>query len=351
MILTSHRSPRARTRGPTEGCWSATQRLTPSRSTARSPRQVTRSRTFVCRILSPGATAQRPCVLLIDADAAGALDAVAEMRDALPGADDVHVLFLCASDPGPTVSSAHDTGHRQRSGVFVRPIQMGALLSHVATLWDRLPNVAGDGEPTTPPSGAPTTPQLARMAGTPPSLPPPSMRSASGFGTTPDAALPSRMPNAREASAAPSLGPTRRFSPVEVSPELRALLADAEEGIKDPGEYVPSVPSPEEEIESVLPAELLAALDEPIEGEDAEEDGASGFRAEASSQAPERTSTGERDASAPSMKPSETDGQGDGRTSSFASRRRLSHPSIDEGSASRPPPISPRQISKGLPAR
>jgi hypothetical protein len=54
-----------------------------------------------------------------------------------------------------------------------------------------------------------------------------------------------------------------------VSPELRELLSEAEQRVQAAAvQDGPPRPTPEEEIEAVLPAELLAVLDEPLEEDD-----------------------------------------------------------------------------------
>jgi hypothetical protein len=53
-----------------------------------------------------------------------------------------------------------------------------------------------------------------------------------------------------------------------VSPELQQLLVEAEQRVHVPVDQDSLVPSPEDEIEAVLPAELLASLDEPLEEDD-----------------------------------------------------------------------------------
>lgn len=249
---------------------------------------------------------ERPRVILIDADADGALDVVAQLRDSLLDTDDIHVLF--ASNPDGVLASADEARHHEGSGMYVRPIDVPALVCQVGNLLGLPPDPAGPASSasrTTPPSTTLTSPHVTRLTGAPPSLPPPSMRSAASFGPGQDPAVPSRVPTISESSAYPALSQTRRFSPAEVSPELRALLAEAEEGMQDPGEYRSSTPSPEEEIESVLPAELLAALDEPIEEDDAEDELVGWLRAEGTSQSPERGSTGSHDIGAPSEETSQ----------------------------------------------
>ena len=76
-----------------------------------------------------------------------------------------------------------------------------------------------------------------------------------------------------------------------VSPELQQLLASAELRAQSEGDPDSIIPSPEDEIEAVLPAELLAALDEPMEEEDDDDDSAAPARSMRSSSR-ERTNDG-----------------------------------------------------------
>ena len=57
-----------------------------------------------------------------------------------------------------------------------------------------------------------------------------------------------------------------------VSPELQELLAEAEQRVHVQVERESIVPSPEDEIEAVLPADMLAALDEPLDEDDDDDD-------------------------------------------------------------------------------
>ena len=76
---------------------------------------------------------------------------------------------------------------------------------------------------------------------------------------------PSRAPSEPPLSA-PGAGGRRLVGlTAPVSPELQQLLADADQRAQVNGDSDSIIPSPEEEIESVLPAEFLAALDEPLE--------------------------------------------------------------------------------------
>ena len=69
---------------------------------------------------------QRPRIVILDADAEGALDAVARMRE-LPDAEAIDVLF-CGRQ-GATLSGAEDALAHEGSGFFPRPVNMPALLN------------------------------------------------------------------------------------------------------------------------------------------------------------------------------------------------------------------------------
>jgi len=97
-----------------------------------------------------------------------------------------------------------------------------------------------------------------------PSLPPASMRATA----TPVSPVPAE-PAASDAPA-PKLG---GLGP-PVSAELQELLSEAEQRVQVSIAQGPEAPSPEEEIEAVLPAELLAALDEPLDDDDDDDDAA-----------------------------------------------------------------------------
>jgi len=150
---------------------------------------------------------QRPDVVIVDADSHGALDVVARMRE-LPQADDVHVVFVAA--PGSAVASLDEAHAHDGSALSIRPVDVAALARDIEALCNR----AGPGAP-------------------PPSVPP-------------------------AAPVSPAL---------PLSAELQRMLAEAEQRVA----LLPSdegAPSPEQEIEALLPADLLCALDEPIDDEE-----------------------------------------------------------------------------------
>jgi hypothetical protein len=230
---------------------------------------------------------QVPHVILIDADSDGALDAVSRMRE-LPDADDIHVLFLCR--PGGAVASPEEALAHEGSGLFVRPVDVPALVRKVAVL------AGGPRSPSSPP--AYTVGGRDPHEGAP-SLPPASMRSIPATPPTPVPPATISRPSVRSPSEPPgSSGPAspipKRMSVLAppVSSELQQLLAEAEMRVQVRAETESMLPSPEDEIEAVLPAELLASLDEPMESDDDEDEVAAPPRPTQSPLNRERTNDG-----------------------------------------------------------
>jgi hypothetical protein len=200
------------------------------------------------------AAVQRPRVVLIDADSQGALDVVSRMRE-LPQGEDIHVLFVAA--PGGAMTSREEALAHEGTGFFVRPVDLPALVKEVEALTGGMHDAEGGQPEGTPPpaiaapaqklSSAPPSPRRAPSSG-PPSEGPVS------------AALPPTSIAWAAASRAVGLGPP-------VSPDLQRLLAEAEQRAHVAGDDSSS-PSPEQEVEAVLPSELLAALDEPLDDDD-----------------------------------------------------------------------------------
>jgi hypothetical protein len=214
---------------------------------------------------------QHPRVVLIDADSEGALDVVSRMRE-LPDADDIHVLFVAR--PGGAIPSPDEALAHEGSGLFVRPVDVPALVRKVDALTGG-PQSDDAGKGSTPPP-SPTK----RRSSSPPSLPPASIRSA-GVGAIPPeprapgvpargvGARPSKVPSEPPTAASPGSSGRKVIGLAPpVSPELQQLLVEAEQRVHVQADHDSLVPSPEDEIEAVLPAELLAALDEPLEEDD-----------------------------------------------------------------------------------
>jgi len=212
------------------------------------------------------ATTQRPHVILIDIDADGALDAIAQLRK-LPGSGAIDFVHLGGGD-GP-IKNAEDALVHDGSTFFRRPIDVALLVRKIEALSGG-PGARSERRSSTPPSSAP--PNRPMLGATlrdippgrspsdypaPPSLPSPGLR-------TPGPPLPMSTPSLADLVDVP-----RSFASFgAVSQELQLLLAEAERQ----AEVMPAseliVPSPDEEIEAVLPADVLASLDERIDGDE-----------------------------------------------------------------------------------
>ena len=115
---------------------------------------------------------QRPKVILVDADADGAMDAVARVRE-LSETDAIDVVFL--GKAGAALSGIDDAVAHEGSGFFARPVDVSALLRKIDALTGG-PNRPAPRPTTPPPSFRSSRPPPPSASG-PPSLPPPSMRS------------------------------------------------------------------------------------------------------------------------------------------------------------------------------
>ncbi len=200
---------------------------------------------------------QPPRVVLVDADSHGALDVVARMRE-LPHGDDIPVLFIAA--PGGAIASPEEALAHEGSGLFVRPVDLPALVREVEAL-------AADARSAETAASGAVRPDI---------LPPPVSKKPSAPPASPVAGLhrtswSSRMQDVVSFSSEPPTAaswvpPPRSALVPPVSADLQRLLAEAEQRA-DVGTDEPPPPSPEQEVEALLPAELLAALDEPLEEE------------------------------------------------------------------------------------
>jgi hypothetical protein len=240
---------------------------------------------------------QHPRVILVDADGDGALDVIARMRE-LPDAEEIHVLLL--SLPGGAVGSQEEALAYEASGLFVRPVDVGELVQKVGVLSPGAPPTRPDEQDGPRVQGVGDGSRHHSSA--PPSRPPPSVRSAATRSTGTE----SERPAAWTTSEVPGQGeqqPASRRPPAlapPISQELRQLLADAERrvNVKDGAEL--PIASPEDEIEAILPADLLAALDEPLEEEDDDELPAHPRHAHSAAAAPRNGAVSEPPLSPPS---------------------------------------------------
>ncbi|HWA71821.1 MAG TPA: hypothetical protein VG937_05800 [Polyangiaceae bacterium] len=216
---------------------------------------------------------QRPSLVLCDADAPGALDAVERMRE-VQGGGTVDVLFL--GEPGRTLDEQAERVVRQSSGIFVRPVDVYALLRKVESLIG--PSSSRIGRPSTMPQAS-RVPVLVAATRRPyrydtrararnfPNL---------GQSAPPPATLTLSAREAPAPSAAPveagDLVPTQATG--SLSSDLAALLGRAEQRVLGARLAAGAAErlSPEAELEAVLPEDLLAALDEPLDELDDEGD-------------------------------------------------------------------------------
>jgi hypothetical protein len=194
---------------------------------------------------------QRPRLVLVDADSHGALEAVSRLRE-LPQAEEVPVVFVAA--PRDALALLEEGVAQAGGALFVRPVDVPALVRHVETLGSDVPR--SPSHSSTPPPAIPTANR---------SLAPASRPSLDGRPGSPSIGVP---PTPTFHEPAPGSSPGLLAGRIRVmaafSPELQRTLADAEERVSLPEEPV-APPSPEEELEAVLPEDLLMALDDPID--------------------------------------------------------------------------------------
>lgn len=207
-------------------------------------------------LLSARIAAQRPNVVLLDVDAAGALETIALLRK-VPGSGAIDFVYFGRGE-GP-VKNADDALANDGSAFFLRPVDVGGLVRKIEALTGG-PAARPEVRPSTPPPSIPAAARPVSPSAPPdrpstPSLPAPGLR-------TPGPPLPMSTP-----SLSDLVDPPRSLATFgTVSHELQQLLSDAEQRAEVHSAPDAPLPSPEEEIETVLPADVLASLDEPIEG-------------------------------------------------------------------------------------
>ncbi len=227
-------------------------------------------------MLSARVAAQRPNVVLVDVDAENVLDELARLRR-LPGSGAIDFVYF-GRGAGP-VKNAEDALSNDGSAFFMRPIDVGALVRKIEALTGG-PLVRPEARPSTPPPslaigrGVAASANANRDRDPPPSSERPNAPSLPSPGVrTPGPPLPMSTTSLADLVDAPRSLSLATFG--TVSNELQQLLADAELRAEVVTGPEAAMPSPEEEIEAVLPADVLASLDEPIDG-DEDEDGAGG---------------------------------------------------------------------------
>ncbi|HVJ15722.1 MAG TPA: hypothetical protein VM686_09775 [Polyangiaceae bacterium] len=215
---------------------------------------------------------QRPALVICDADAPGAIETVQRVRE-VGGGQRIDVIFL--GEPGRTLEQQSEALEREASGTFARPVDPDILTRKVEMLigapsMARTPSanrspvlVAATRRPyrfEAPASFRPPVPASP--------LPPDSLGPASSPTTTghPPSSVPP--PSIGTAPVAASIAQAR------LSPELEMLLGRAEARVRQVNQTAHPLDrlSPEAELDAILPPDLLAALDEPLEVDDDDDD-------------------------------------------------------------------------------
>ncbi|MEO8901372.1 MAG: hypothetical protein ABI488_06665 [Polyangiaceae bacterium] len=238
---------------------------------------------------------QRPSLILCDADATAALETIKRLRET-PGGNRIDVIFL--GEPGRTVDEHASALQQEASGVFVRPVDDFILLRKVEALIGA-PSARMDFNTRTPPANrAPVLVAATRRpyrydagktdtrdapsspTGSAPIHPPPSASSHTDPGAPSaravDRELESKPHSSRPTATPHTLPPRAQELPqARLSPALESLLATAEQRVLS-GRHSSAPPSdrlsPEAELEAVLPADVLDALDEPLDYDDDDDD-------------------------------------------------------------------------------
>ena len=240
-------------------------------------------------LLAGRAAVQRPAAVIVDADAPGTLETLRRMQAAAGGRTiEVVLVGESASSSAPGRSDLE----AEASGLFTRPVSADDLVSKVEQIIG-----PGSARGSSPMSGGRPAVLVAAarrpyryeghrlgarspLSAAPPPPGPPSMQSPPSSAPGATSGRPSTLPPAhsqRSASVVPQ--PVGIVPHARLSPELEQLLGRAEQRVRQaaPGSAIVERLSPEAEVEAVLPAELLAALDDPLDIDDDDvEDSAAG---------------------------------------------------------------------------
>ena len=207
-------------------------------------------------LLSACVAGQRPNVVVLDVDVEGSLAEVLRIRR-MPGTGAIDFIY-CGSGGG-AIRNTDEALANDGSAFFARPVDLDSLLRKLEALTGGPASRSHENRGSRPPISSIPAPRPSS-----PSLPAPGLR-------TPGPPLPMSSP-----SLAELVDPPRSLATFgTVSQELQSLLAEAEQRADAHSSTSTSVvseaaplPTPDEELEAVLPADVLAALDEPIEGDD-----------------------------------------------------------------------------------
>lgn len=244
-------------------------------------------------LLAGRVAVQRPSLVVLDADTPGTADTVQRMQ-AAAGGKPIDIVLI--AEPASSPPDSRRELERRASGSFTRPVNAGEIIARIEQVvgppgrLDAPPGspsrspvlVAATRRPyryeggkigqARPLSGAPPATASGAPSG-PPSVPagamPPSVSPSMG---PPSTGRPSSSPPVRTGSVVPQgIGAVPH---ARLSPELELLLGRAEQRVRNSANVPAAVErlSPDAEVDAVLPADLLAALDEPIQSDDDDDD-------------------------------------------------------------------------------
>jgi len=229
------------------------------------------------------AVTARPCVLIADRSGDAARQLLRAVSD-LTDADRIHVVVVRDADAPDVDSSALPCPVFS----YARPLDVAAVIAKVNGLL--LSFIEDNAPPSLPPDGdqgrlspAPSHDDTPAPLSSPtpmgriPSPSPLLSYAPAPWGPSDGPPSSSNPPTRAWASSAPPknvLSPDRRAfaGPTSVSPDLESLLSSAEHRVFSENLSQSDVPTPEEEVNAVLPPDVLAALDEPIDNETDDDD-------------------------------------------------------------------------------
>ncbi|HVY45482.1 MAG TPA: hypothetical protein VHB21_06360, partial [Minicystis sp.] len=204
-------------------------------------------------LLEARAIGEAPRVILIDVDQPGAIEAVERVRELAAGSA---AELVCIGDP----ARAAELGLEPTSvRVFERPVDRDRLVDLVSHLAEPM-HRDGPLRATTPPPS-----YLPRRDTAAPPFRPSDAPSASEFPVGSEFPVASD-PLDVDALVQPLEGGPAPLLAVPMSPELERLLRDAEARVAIDHPVAPASGAPaNDEPDLLLPAELLSALDEPLD--------------------------------------------------------------------------------------
>jgi hypothetical protein len=249
-------------------------------------------------VLPSRVAVQRPSLVLCDLDAAEAEPVLARLREQEGGAA---IPVLLIGDRAEQALENDSAGTPSSAGFFARPVDVYALLRRVEALLGPARHREGLSIASNTLKRSPvlvaSTRKPYRYEGTlqQGSSPPPKQPEGGEVQPRPQPPVPSEPILTRESvppgsDVSPELRALLAPTPAQVpqvparahipqatlSPELEQLLREAEGRVgpaRSPSSAPPARLSPEEEVDAVLPVDVLAALDEPLDLEEDEEAG------------------------------------------------------------------------------